>query len=167
MVTEILTSHFYKTVWHKLTRTSRFIEQSDRVLLGNATSVWLKMNLTSFLVWRLKLKIWTGHPPVSDFSTYYIPSEPQDTARQSFVLPLLSDQNWQSNRGRENRQRVILVNSDLGVPSQALIHPFLLYSCYLLVQPIKLKGCGLHFLLLPGNTSMFPVVAKRHHHGCL
>jgi len=34
-----LTSHFYETVWHKLTRTSRFIEQSDRVLLGQATSV--------------------------------------------------------------------------------------------------------------------------------
>jgi len=34
-----LTSHFYETVCHKLIRTSRFIEQCDRVLLGHATSV--------------------------------------------------------------------------------------------------------------------------------
>jgi len=34
-----LTSRFDETACHKLTRTSRFIEQSDRVLLGHATSV--------------------------------------------------------------------------------------------------------------------------------
>ena len=34
------TSHFYETVCHSLTQTRRFIEQSDRVLLGQATSVY-------------------------------------------------------------------------------------------------------------------------------
>jgi len=34
-----LTSHFYETVCQKLSRTSHFIEQSVRVLLGQVTSV--------------------------------------------------------------------------------------------------------------------------------
>jgi len=98
------------------------------------------MNLTSFLGWRLKPKIWTGHPLDSDFSTYNIPSEPQDTARQSFFYFCCLTKMGSTTRRRVNRHRVILVNSGLGVPSQALIYPFLLYSCYYYFNQSNWRG---------------------------
>jgi len=46
---------------------------------------------------------------------YNIPPDPGYAVRQSFVLLLLSDHSGQYNRRRVNRQRVMLVNSGLGL----------------------------------------------------
>jgi len=88
-----LTCHFYETVCQRLPLTSHFIEQSDREPRGHATSVYLKMSLPSFLVWRFKLEtLALEHPGPygSQHSTTYHPSLDMLRGR-ILVLLLLSD----------------------------------------------------------------------------
>jgi len=63
------------------------------------------------------------------------------------VLPLLSDHNEQYNRGRVNRHRVIIVNSEVEMKNQALIYSFCLESPYGVPKGIDIS-----------------CVARKHHH---
>jgi len=98
---DLLGQAIYETVCQRLTQTSRFMKQSDVISLGQATSVnwkWIQLHFQgedSSCVHRL-----CGSDGIH--STHNTPSEPQGTARQSFLFTSAA----QTKVGWYSRRRV-------------------------------------------------------------